>query len=101
MKLSKENVLEMVGIIKANYPYTYKDVDDNTMRLMIETWFMSLSKYDKRVIDVAFRRTIETCKTPPTLADILGNIKDIETTTEKTDTELWQELVILFQLWLN
>ena len=93
MNIAKKNIVEMIGIIKANYSYAYKDVDSNSMSLLIETWFESLSKYDGRIVMVAFKKALETCKMPPTLADIIQNIKQIKVATEPTDTELWNELV--------
>ena len=93
MNIAKKNIVEMIGIIKANYSYAYKDVDSDSMSLLIETWFESLSKYDGRIVMVAFKKALETCKMPPTLADIIQNIKQIKVATEPTDTELWNELV--------
>lgn len=93
MQITRKDIVSMIGIIKANYTYAYKDVDEDTMRMMIETWFVSLSRYDKQVISVAFQKAIEGCKMPPTLADILQHIKEIKVATEPTDTELWEQLV--------
>lgn len=92
MNVTKKNIVEMVGVIKANYPYTYKDVDNNSMSLMVETWYSSLSKYDKRVVDLAFKMAIEKSKMPPTLADILEKIEKMTNVNERTDTELWEIL---------
>ena len=93
MNITRKNVVEMVGVIKATYPYTYKDIDSDTMKLLVETWFASLCKYDKKVVDVAFKKAIESCKMPPTLADIIEHITDISALNEPTDTELWEQLV--------
>lgn len=93
MELTKKDVFDMVGFIKANYNYAYKDVNDDLLKIMMRTWFNSLSKYSKEVVEVAFMKAIEVCKMPPTLADIIQNIKRIENVNEPTDTELWQELV--------
>lgn len=93
MELTKKDVFDMVGFIKANYSYAYKDVNDDLLKIMMRTWFNSLSKYSKEVVEVAFMKAIEVCKMPPTLADIIQNIKRIENANEPTDTELWQELV--------
>lgn len=93
MKLTKKDVFDMVGFIKANYSYAYKDVNDDLLKIMMRTWFNSLSKYSKEVVEVAFMKAIEVCKMPPTLADIIQNIKQMKVATEPTDTELWNELV--------
>lgn len=92
MQITRKDIVSMVGLIKANYTYAYKDVDEDAMRMMIETWFVSLSRYDKQVVMIAFQKAIESCKMPPTLADILQHIKEIKTANEPTDTELWEQL---------
>lgn len=93
MQITRKDIVSIIGLIKANYTYAYKDVDEDAMLMMIETWFVSLSRYDKQVVMIAFQKAIENCKMPPTLADILQNIKEIKTANEPTDTELWEQLV--------
>lgn len=93
MQVTKKDIIAMVGMIKANYTYAYKDVAKEDMLMLIESWYLSLAKYEKEVISVAFQRAIESCKYPPTLADIMQNIKDIREANEKTDAELWDDLV--------
>lgn len=93
MQITKKDIVGMVGIIKANYTYAYKDVAKEDMLMLIETWFTSLSRYDKEIVSVAFQRAVESSKMPPTLADIIQHIKTIKTATEPTATELWEQLV--------
>lgn len=93
MKFSKKDTIQIIGLIKANYTYAYKDISDSSLDLLIETWYESLSCYDKELVNIAFKKAIETCKMPPTLADIIQNIKQMQIATEPTDTELWNKLV--------
>lgn len=93
MQITKKDIVSMVGIIKANYTYAYRDTTEKEMLAMVETWYLSLAKYDKEIISVAFQRAIESCKMPPTLADIMQQVKTIKIATEPTDTELWERLV--------
>lgn len=92
MELTRKDVAGMVGLIKANYTYAYKDVTKEDMLMLIESWFTSLSRYDKAVINIAFQRAIESCKMPPTLADILQQVETIKRATEPTEAELWDTL---------
>lgn len=92
MQLTKKDIVGMVGIIKANYTYAYKDVAKEDMLMLIETWFTSLARYEKEIVSVAFQRAVESCKMPPTLADILQQVKTIKLATEPTETELWEQL---------
>lgn len=92
MQLTKKDVVGMVGIIKANYSYAYKDVAKEDMLMLIETWYLSLARYEKEVINVAFQKALESCKVPPTLADIIEQTNRIKEATEPSDTELWAKL---------
>lgn len=92
MQLTKKDVVGMVGIIKANYTYAYRDVTKDDMIMLVETWFTSLARYEKEVVSVAFQKAVEGCKMPPTLADIIQRIKEIQVATEPTEMELWEQL---------
>lgn len=93
MQITKKDIVSMVGIIKANYTYAYKDTTEKEMLAMVETWYMSLARYERQIVSAAFQRAIESCKMPPSLADIMQHIKSIKAATEPTDTELWEQLV--------
>ncbi len=92
MQLTKKDVVSMIGIIKANYTYAYKDVAKDDMLMLIETWYTSLARYEKEVVSVAFQKAVESCSMPPTLADVLKNVKTIQAATEPTEAELWEQL---------
>lgn len=97
--VTKKDIIGMVGLIKANYNYAYKDVVMEDMEMLYEMWFRSLAKYDKKVVGAAFQRAMETCKMPPTLADIMQHLKTIKAATEPTDTELWEKLTaVLYEV---
>ena len=92
MQITRKDIVSMVGIIKANYTYAYKDVAKEDMLMLIETWYTSLARYEKEIISVAFQKAVESSKMPPTLADIIQNINTIKAATEPTDTEYWEQL---------
>ena len=93
MKITKKDIVAMVGMIKANYTHAYKDITKNELAAMVEFWYTSLAKYEKEVVSVAFQRAVESCTFPPTLADIMKNIKEFKDATGQTDLELWSELL--------
>ena len=93
MQITRKDIVAMVGMIKANYTHAYKDVTKPELSAMVEFWYSSLAKYEKEVVNVAFQRAVESCTFPPTLADIIKNIKEIRTATEPTEADLWDELV--------
>ena len=93
MELTKKDVLSMIGLIKANYPYAYKDISEEDMRMLHETWYRSFSRFPKEVVGVAFQKAIETCKMPPTIADLMEHIQTFQEALEPTESELWSELL--------
>ena len=76
MQITRKDIVAMVGMIKANYTHAYKDVTKPELSAMVEFWYSSLAKYEKEVVNVAFQRAVESCKFPPTLADIIQNVKE-------------------------
>lgn len=92
MQLTKQDVVSMVGVIKANYDNAYRNSTKETLLAMIEQWYKSLVIYDKEIVGVAFQRALEECEYTPNLANIMKQIKTIKEATEPTDAELWAEL---------
>ena len=83
---SKNKIIEMIGSIKTIYPYYAKDTN---VELLVKTWDALLKEYPDEVIDVAFFRCLQTCKMPPTPAEVIEVIKDLSKANEPTDDELW------------
>lgn len=92
MQLTKKDVVSIVGLIKTNYARDFRDSTKESLLAMIDSWFCSLARFDKEVVVAAFQRVLENCKYPPTLADIMEQIREIKKATESTETELWAEL---------
>ena len=92
MQLTKQDVVSMVGVIKANYDNAYKNSTKDTLLAMIEQWYKSLVVYEKEIVGVAFQRALEECEYPPNLANIMKQIKTIKEATEPTDAEYWVQL---------
>ena len=82
-------ITEMIAAIKTIYPYYAKDSD---VAILVKTWTVLLRDYPDEAVDVAFYRALQTCKMPPTPADIIEKLKALQAATEQTDEELWTEL---------
>lgn len=89
MQLTKTDVISMIGIIKANYNYAYKNVTIEDLKMMQDTWFACLKKYQKEIVNHAFQKSLESCKVPPTIADIVEQVNLMVEATEPTVNELW------------
>lgn len=92
MQLTKKDVVEIVGAIKANYTREYANTTKDQLLSMIEWWHNSLKVYDKEIVQVAFQKALESNKYPPNLAHIIEQIKLLKNATEPTETELWEQL---------
>lgn len=85
---SQNKITEMLAAIKAIYPYYAKDTD---VMVLVGTWKALLRDYPDNAVEVAFYKCLQTCKMPPTPADVIENLKAMQEATEPTDEELWAE----------
>ena len=76
----------MIAMIKTVYSYYAKNSD---VGLLTKTWVALLKDYPDEVVEKAFYKAMQTCKVPPTPADVIENIREMAKTTEETDEELW------------
>lgn len=84
-----DKIIEMIGAIKTIYPYYSKDISMEQMATLIRTWETLLKKYPDDVTEVGFYKCLQTCKTPPTPADVIEQINAIVEAYEPSDEELW------------
>jgi hypothetical protein len=83
---SKKVIVEMITGIKAIYPYYAKETD---VKLLVNMWASTLEEFPDDIVMTAYRKALQTCKMPPTPADVIENIKLIARANEPTDEELW------------
>lgn len=87
---TQNKITELIAAIKTIYPYYAKEADVVTL---VKTWSLLLKDYPDEVVDVALYKALQTCKMPPTPADILEHIHAMIKSTEPTDEELWEVLL--------
>lgn len=85
---TQNKITEMIAAIKTIYPYYAKDAD---VAVLVKTWNVLLKNYPDNVVETAFYKSLQTCKVPPTPADVIENIKALQSALEPTDEELWGE----------
>lgn len=83
---SQKKIIEMIGSVKTIYPYYAKDTDVQTL---VRTWTLLLKDYPDKAVDVAFFKCLQTCKMPPTPADVIEQLNSLVEITEASDEELW------------
>ena len=83
---SKNKITEMIAAIKTIYPYYAKD---GNVATLVNTWDILLKDYTDEAINVAFYNCLQTCKMPPTPADVIEKLKAMQQAAEPTEEELW------------
>lgn len=85
---TQNKIIEMIGAIKTIYSYYAKDTN---VQLLVGTWTRLLDSYDDQVVDAAFYKCLQTCKMPPTPADVIEQIQSMYRSLEPSDEELWTD----------
>lgn len=86
---SQNKIIEMIGSVKTIYPYYARDMNDSMIETLIRTWGTLLKSYDDNAVEMAFFKCLQTCKMPPTPADIIEQIQSMQKSLEPSDEELW------------
>ena len=88
---TQKKIIEMIGSVKTIYPYYAKDTD---VQILVKTWTLLLKDYPDKAVDVAFFKCLQTCKMPPTPADVIEQLNSMVDALEATDEELWSEYTL-------
>ena len=76
----------MIGAIKTIYSYYAKDTN---AKMLVKTWAILLKDYPDEAVEAAFYKCLQTCKMPPTPADVIEQLNAMLEANEPTDEELW------------
>lgn len=86
---SINKITEVIAAIKTIYPYYAKDADVQTL---VKTWNVLLKDYSDDDVTTALYMCLQTCKMPPTPADLIERLMSLKSSLEPSDEELWEEL---------
>ena len=86
---SINKITEVIAAIKTIYPYYAKDADVQTL---VKTWNILLKDYSDEDVTTALYMCLQTCKMPPTPADLIERLTSLKSSLEPSDEELWEEL---------
>lgn len=86
---SINKITEVIAAIKTIYPYYAKDADVQTL---VKTWNVLLKDYSDDDVTTALYMCLQTCKMPPTPADLIERLTALKSSLEPSDEELWEEL---------
>lgn len=72
---TKKNMAVVIGTIKNIYPYYAKDTN---VEALVKTWLLLLQEYEDKQINRALVLCLKECTVPPTPADIIKKIEDMQ-----------------------
>jgi len=92
--MTKKETVVIMGILKASYPYYYKDLSKEEAFNAINVWYEMLQDYPLEVVKLAIKRLIVTKKDfPPSIGDVIEQINKVTATEEDiTEEEAWQKV---------
>lgn len=83
---SMNKITDIIAAIKVIYPYYGKDTNIKTLATM---WHGLLKPYDDNLVEIGMYKSLQTCKMPPTPADVIEQITSMSRSQEQSDEELW------------
>lgn len=83
---SKAKISEIIGAIRSIYPYYAKDA---MISVTANVWERVLQNYNDEEVGAAFYACLQSCKVPPTPADIIERINGARKALEPSNEQLW------------
>jgi hypothetical protein len=87
--MKRSELLQVLTLIKANYRYIFKDMDEGEYEAMRNSWWECLKDYPTEKVLNAVKLALLKNSYPPTIADIYGYIRKAEQLKQPSDNELW------------
>lgn len=84
--VSKAKISEIIGAIRSIYPYYAKD---GMISVTANVWERVLQNYNDEEVGGAFYLCLQSCKVPPTPADIIERINGARKALEPSNEQLW------------
>lgn len=84
--VSKAKISEIIGAIRSIYPYYAKD---GMIAVTANVWERVLQNYNDEEVGAAFYSCLQSCKVPPTPADIIERINGARKALEPSNEQLW------------
>lgn len=85
---TQNKIIEMIAAIKTIYSYYAKETD---VQMLVKTWTVLLKDYPDDIVETAFYKCLQTCKMPPTPADVIERIEEIARANAPSNEELWSQ----------
>lgn len=75
--MTKEEVNQLLALMKANYSYAFKNMSRQDKYLLVNTWAITLQDINADVVFIAVMQLISESKWLPTVAEIRQKCRDL------------------------
>ena len=84
-------------MIRINFENAYKTQNIEEREMLLASWYAILQEYPKEICDKAVINAIKNAEFAPRIGNIVKEIENMQEAFEKTDHELWAELISKFR----
>lgn len=91
--MNKEEVVELLMHIKAEFPYSFTNEAKELFEMRVAHWCDCLSEYTSKQAYDGLKLSFMKKDTPPTISDIVSYIRKAELLNQPSDNELWSILL--------
>lgn len=85
--MTRNETVQLLAMMQAAYPSFYRNMDDPQTAVSI--WHDRLKPYPADLVGIAFRRLLDECKFPPSIADVITRVKELTSANDLTPIDLW------------
>lgn len=96
-KITIEDVNKYITMIRINFENAYKTHNIEEREMLLASWYAILQEYPKEICDKAVINAIKNAEFAPRIGNIVKEIENMQEAFEKTDHELWAELISKFR----
>ena len=75
--MTLEESARLLAMIKLAYPNSYKGIDNDTTLATVNMWHRTFKDTPYRIIEVALDHFVKGSKFPPTIADIIEELRNM------------------------
>lgn len=75
--MTKKETLQILAILKAAYPNTFKDQSEEEAVGTVSVWFTQFADTPAEIVMMAVHKLIATNKFPPTVAEVKGKLSSM------------------------
>lgn len=93
MKISNEDIIQTIELIKLIYPNSYNTKTAEDYKSLVRTFYEIFRNFPKEIFIEAVRRSMTNSEYAPKPATIMSEIRKMSIAMQKSDTDLWAELV--------